>query len=247
MRCEPAVYFDSRAAQLTFIRVMPEQRSAVLLDRYHAVYIEVPKVACSSIKIALAGLLGVDLAAFGGDPHQAPLPAPPSESDGPVLYPDLFSFAFVRNPWDRLVSCYRDKILGEVPDFTAFHPTRGVAYCLARFDAFRAGMTFDEFVDAVADIPDEDADDHFRSQHTFVTTRSGDIGVDFVGRFETLTDDFRRVGARLGFPALTLPYAQAARTPAKYVEYHSARTRHVVASRFARDLSVFGYEFGGKT
>jgi chondroitin 4-sulfotransferase 11 len=133
---------------------MTSATTAVLLEQYRAVYVEVPKVACSSIKIALAGLLGIDLAASGGDPHKAPLPTPASRPSGSALYPGLFSFAFVRNPWDRLVSCYRDKILGEAPDFTSFHPTRGVAYCLARFGAFRAGMTFEDFVAAVAAIPD---------------------------------------------------------------------------------------------
>jgi hypothetical protein len=131
------------------------QGVAVLLRAHGAVYIEVPKVATSSIKITLASLLGIDLEPVGGNPHKVRFPAPASRQSGPTLYPGLFSFAFVRNPWDRLVSCYRDKILGEVPEFTSFHPARGVAYCLARFDVFRAGMSFDEFVKAVAAVPDE--------------------------------------------------------------------------------------------
>lgn len=88
-------------------------RTAVLLEAYNAVYIEVPKVACSSIKIALASLLGIDLDALGGNPHEVDFPAPRTLA-GPGLYAGLFTFAFVRNPWDRLVSCYRDKIMGEV-------------------------------------------------------------------------------------------------------------------------------------
>jgi chondroitin 4-sulfotransferase 11 len=226
-------------------RTYDERRTAVLLEAYAAVYVEVPKVACSSIKIALASLLGIDLAVARGNPHRVHFPEPRSQP-GPALYPRLFAFAFVRNPFDRLVSCYRDKIVGEAPDFTAFHPTRGVAHCLARFDAFRAGMSFDDFVRAVAAIPDEEADDHFRSQHTFVTNACGTIAIDFVGRFETLAHDFRRVGERVGLPSLTLPHVQGATTPKRYLEYYSEQTRNIVASRFDEDLKLFGYVFGGE-
>ena len=220
-----------------------ERRTAVLLEAYAAVYIEVPKVACSSIKIALASLLGIDLAVTDGNPHRAQFPEPRSQP-GPALYPGLFTFAFVRNPWDRLVSCYRDKILGEAPDFTAFHPTRGVAHCLARFDAFRAGMSFDEFVRAVAAISDEEADDHFRSQHTFVTNASGDLAIDYVGRFETLDRDFRHVCQKLSAPHLSLPFTQAAIVPRSYRAYYTPVARSLVAERFNEDFSLFGYDIG---
>jgi chondroitin 4-sulfotransferase 11 len=220
------------------------QGGAILLREHGAVYIEVPKVACSSIKITLASLLGIDLEAVRGDPHKVRFPAPASRQSGPTLYPGLFSFAFVRNPWDRLVSCYRDKILGEVSNFTSFHPARGVAYCLARFDVFRARMSFDEFVKAVAALPDEEADVHFRSQHTFVTNTFGDVAIDIVGRFETLALDFQRVCEKLGLPSLTLPRVQGANTARRYTQYYTLRTRSIVASRFREDVTLFGYHFG---
>lgn len=224
-----------------------ESRSAtgtvVLVEASRAVYVEVPKVACSSIKIVLADWLGVDLEAVGGDPHRARFPQPGPRRAGPKLYPALFSFAFVRNPWDRLVSCYRDKVLGETPDFTTFHPGRGVAYCLARFDAFRPGMSFGEFVEAVTAIPDDEADEHFRSQHTFLTNHDGQIAVDFVGRFERLDKDFAVVRRRLGFAWTPLPRIQATRTRVDYVQYYDSDTRAAVARRYAKDMQLFGYPF----
>jgi hypothetical protein len=213
-----------------------------LLERHAAVYIEIPKVACTSIKVALAGVCGVDLAASGGNPHEARWPTPRAAPArlGP-RFPGLFAFAFVRDPWERLVSCYRDKIRGEVDGYTFFTIRPGVANCLARFDAFVAGMSFDAFVRAVAAIPDDDADPHFRSQHTFVTDDAGQLAVDFVGRYERLADDLRAVERRVGLPALDLPRLQAARTPLPFAAFYTAETAQLVADRYARDVELFGY------
>lgn len=217
---------------------------SVLLESYGAVYIEIPKVACTSLKSAFAQLLGISLEDAGGDPHQVSFPSPlaPPSHVGP-LYPGLFSFAFVRNPWDRLVSCYRDKIRGEVDGFTDFTVQPGVAYCLARFDLFVTGMSFDDFVEAVASIPDEEADVHFRSQYTFLANNAGEIGVDFVGRYERLLADFTLVQWMIGLPPIKLPRLQAARYPVRYAEYYSPSTRRVVAERFAKDIELFQYKF----
>ena len=225
---------------------IPHIVDAVALNAYGAVYVEVPKVACSSIKIVLAGLLGVDLNTVGGNPHEAAFPEPSDPVAGPKAYPGMFSFAFVRNPWDRLVSCYRDKIMGEASDFTDFHPTRQVAYCLARFDAFEADMPFERFVEAVSNIPDAAAEGHFRSQHTFVTNGAGDSVLDFIGRFESLTSDFRSVCAKLGIAPVQLPHVQATKPRARYTEYYTLRTRDLVAGRFRSDVELFGYAFGEK-
>jgi hypothetical protein len=91
-----------------------------------------------------------------------------------------------------------------------------------------------------------EADDHFRSQHTFVTNTLGDVAIDFVGRFETVTRDFQRVCEKLGLPSLTLPYVQAESTARRYTQYYTLRTRSIVASRFREDVSLFGYHFGSE-
>ncbi len=216
----------------------------ILLERHAAVYIEIPKVACTSIKTALASLAGVNLAETEGNPHDARWPVPPAAPgrSGP-LFPDLFAFAFVRDPWDRLVSCYRDKIRGEVEGYTYFTIRPGVANCLARFDAFFAGMSFDDFVRAVASIGDEEADQHFRSQHTFVTNAEDRLAIDFVGRYERLARDFQLVEERIGLPAIELPRLQAAREPASYPAFYTAETRRIVEDRYGRDIEMFGYTF----
>lgn len=201
----------------------------IFLEPYAAIYIEIPKVACTSFKVAFAHLLGINLENVGGDPHQICYPAPPAPPClSGSLYPGFFTFAFVRNPWDRLVSCYRDKILGEVDGFTNFTIRPGVANCLAHYDAFFANMSFENFVHAVASIPDAEADAHFRSQYTFLTNEAGQMGIDFVGRYERLLSDFQLVQQRIGLPYIELPRLQAARYEVRFMDYYSTQLQKVV-------------------
>lgn len=220
---------------------MLENKYSILLEPYGAAYVDIAKVASSSIKATLASLLGLE-----GDeenPHQIDFPQPPSiDPIGERMYPGLHTFAFVRNPWDRVVSCYRDKIRGEVKGFTSFAES-GVAHCLARFDAFSPNMSFEEFVSAVALIPDEDADEHFRSQSCYLTNSSGAIAVDFVGRYEALDDDFAHVVRKIGLhPKARLPRLQVA-PKLNHASYYTPETRAIVKQRYTRDVGLFEYAF----
>jgi hypothetical protein len=220
-------------------------RGRILLKPYRAIYCSVPKVACTSFKTAFAQLLGLNLSNGHRDPHRVryPSPVPIARLHG-YLYPGFYRFGFVRNPWDRLVSCYRDKIKNEVDGYTHFTIRPGVANCLARWSAFTPGMSFDDFVTAVASIPDSEADEHFRSQHTFLTNAKGELDADFVGRYERLADDFQIVQQKTGLPTIELPRLQAARSVAKYAPFYTPKTRDIVGERFRKDVEMFGYEFG---
>ena len=214
---------------------------SIALPDYQAVYIDIAKVASSSIKSYLATVIGI--AGSSGNPHDIDFPSPlDPDPTGHRLYPGLYTFAFVRNPWDRLVSCYRDKIAGEVQGYTAF-ADNGIAHCLAGFDAFSADMSFTDFAHAVVSIPDQQADEHFRSQTDYLTSARGALAVDFVGRYENLSADFARVRALLKLPEeIELPRLQAA-APANYVDFYTTETRELIAERYARDIALFSYQF----
>ena len=219
---------------------MPEEYS-ILLEPYGAVYIDIAKVASSSVKATLASALA--LAGADGNPHEVEFARPPAaDVISDRLYPGLFTFTFVRNPWDRLVSCYRDKIVGDVNGFTAFAAS-GVAHCLARFSEFSANMSFEDFVRAVASIPDDRADEHFRSQADYVINSRGMVAVDFIGRYETMGEDFAQVARRIGLPSdIRLPHLQAA-PKMDYEGFFNAETRSIAAARYSKDVALFGYEF----
>lgn len=150
-------------------------------------------------------------------------------------YRDYFKFSFVRNPYDRLVSCYYSKINPKVVGLDQ-EPREGLG--------LRPGMTLKEFAEAVCLIPDEKANVHFRSQHFFLRNygAGGEPLVDFVGRFEDMEENFGRVTKELGV-RLSLPHSN----PSKRREQQDCRTYYdedlvrVVGERYREDCEIFGY------
>ena len=212
-------------------------------------YFPIPKVACSTLMAGVAEVLGIE---------------PPADEWAPEIFQThkwdhlydreqvvlskadalrkvgRWRFAFVRNPWDRLVSCYSEKIRedGDAENFVD-----GVSKILLSFNAFHGSMTFDDFVDAATAIPDDQADPHWRSQYTFLVDRSDRLAMDFVGRFEHLNRDIRCIAGKLGCE-LNLRHLLMSRRGA-YSGYYNARTRERVARRYERDISMFNFTFEG--
>ena len=106
------------------------------------------------------------------------------------VYQNYFKFTFVRNPWDRLLSCYMSKVVPE--RFAGSFKTYGNV-------AFRDDMSFQEFAEAVCLVPDEEANVHFCSQYVFVCGGGSrrNILADYVGCFENLEEDFEIVTKRI--------------------------------------------------
>lgn len=154
-------------------------------------------------------------------------------------YTNYLKLAFVRNPWDRLVSCYTQKI-----DEQSFDDPRkrGVTKSLVDAGLYHDEMSFGDFARAVCRIPDERANRHFRSQASFLVDNRGNLLVDEVRRFEELQEGFLYLKSLLGRDDLELPHLK--RTARRdYREYYDEETAELVGHRYAADLSLFGYEF----
>ena len=77
-------------------------------------------------------------------------------------------------------------------------------------------------------------------------TIDGRIAVDFVGRFERLTEDLEEVRRRIGLPApLVLPKAKGGYRKDKrhYSEVLNDEERALIEQTFAREIEAFGYRF----
>ncbi len=142
-----------------------------------------------------------------------------------AIWNESFKFAFVRNPWDRLVSWYH--MCMQVPT-----PNRFAAYIRQN------APTFGDFITRTTTGMGARTT---RNQLDYVSGDNGELIVDFIGRYEQLQSDLDTVGERLGFPA-TLPHLNRS-AHRDYREYYTTETREIVAARFARDVQQFGYRF----
>lgn len=129
-----------------------------------------------------------------------------------------FSFAFVRNPWSRLVSNY----------FYRYH---------RRPNAWKEESFWDFIFSGAKHSLSAN------SQLSYMVDTSGNQLVDFIGKYENLQQDFDIVCDKIGIPKQQLPHINKTKHK-HYTEYYDNETRDFVAEKYAKDIEYFGYEFG---
>jgi hypothetical protein len=88
-----------------------------------------------------------------------------------------------------------------------------------------------------------------KKQRAFVESREiyaidGEVAVDFLGRYETLEQDFRKALQDIGISAGPLPMANTSDKPRdRYREFYNDKTRRLVADWYALEIAEQGYDF----
>nr|VFJ69623.1 MAG: Sulfotransferase family protein [Candidatus Kentron sp. FW] len=152
-------------------------------------------------------------------------------------YRNYFKFGFVRNPWDRLVSCWISKVAQNNKLFRFPEPE------LERM------RVFSNFVDWVAGQDMETCNVHLRLQCRLI-----DLGsIDYVGRVENMDRDYAEVcrlldipmdgyehrngsSRRQGFRGYTGPTIH-------YRDFYDHDLAEKVFRIYRKDIQIFGYRF----
>ena len=170
-------------------------------DKY--IWFRNPKVASTSLDYTLQQLQTRDIKSIKTVRHpplNQAVHTKPYQLDAETLEQALTSdrylrFTFVREPSSRLVSAYRDKIVGGAPEKKHILKALGLDK-----DDMSADISFDQFVGVVFDTPARKVDRHWMPQ--VYTTCAHWVELDIVGRLETFKDDlyglFERVGVDIG-------------------------------------------------
>ena len=203
-------------------------------------YGRVPKVANSSIKVALCKLLssrpeeGIRKSAdrFWRDcTHGETRLVTPEEARD--LRRSHFSFSFVRNPFDRLVAAYNNKLI-EIQDVPQPMQKMGLTH----------GMSFQQFIDCIASTATEEMDNHVRPQ-TDLLCWDNNLVPKFVGRMEHMRRHWLKLRGRMKLerlpPVGRLPYKNVRRRQKTDIRDLFSSTALVdrVLSVYEKDFQTF--------
>ncbi len=224
---------------------------------FECIFVHIPKAAGRSVEMYFMNRLNLDreneahreqmLLNDNDDPARGTeklshLSAAEYVSCGHISQQDFdryYKFSFVRNPWSRLVSEYR-------------------------YRSFLSHKSFKDFV--MNKLPNPGWDDKYRHvmpQTEMLYDDNGHLLVDFVGKFETLQQDFNQVCEQLGFAESRLPHINSSDKKSrdlrrkarnilhrnkesglqKYTEFYDTETREFVSELYRTDIENFDYSF----
>jgi hypothetical protein len=171
---------------------------------------------------------------------------------GPEIWDEYFTFTFVRNPWDWFVSQYfwnhdpspiskRELFRQPVSTLQAYRQKEEERSRLKALDRFSPDDIYETFNLLRRYRGIYQADSLF--QYHYVFSPEGEKLVDFVGRFEQITNDFQRIAGKIGLD-VSLPHRNAT-SHRPYQSYFTDETVRLVRDLYAVDVEAFGYSFNG--
>mgnify|MGYP001397075763 CR=1 FL=1 len=190
----------------------------MILHKYKAIFIHVPKTGGSSVNFALRPYCDEET-------HSKAHPLQSAyynfcDAD------NYYQFSFVRNPFSRLVSSYNYLRQGGISQYDRD----------ARDKLGLQEKTFEEFVKSFNPI---DSAIHFKPQIKFFNK---DINKVRIFKLENIQSDFNLICGKIGIPRQKLLRRNKSNHK-HYTEYYDDETRKIVAEKYAKDIECFSYEF----
>jgi glycosyltransferase involved in cell wall biosynthesis len=200
-----------------------DTRSIAPYDELRCIFVGIPKSAATSVARDLFGL------PIGNHTRMEQYQMVFSSKQ----FNSYFKFAFVRNPWDRLVSAFFYSKAGGMGmgDQEWEHRNPGV---LDDFGRFVSEWLTPETAETKV---------HFVPQYKFVCSERGTMLLDFVGHFENLAEDYAHVCRELNVDRPLRHHNKTDVRTRDYRDCYNDETRRIVADIYRRDIELFGYEF----
>ena len=134
---------------------------------------------------------------------------------------NAFKFAFVRNPYTRLVSHY----------FYRKKEGRILKH-------YGRELSFNDWVQRAlgAEQPG-----NLRPQYEWVADQNGQLMLDYIGKFEQLSLDFTEILNRVGLRLKKLPHLNRNAASINYLDLYDVVSQQLAADFYHEDFQRFGY------
>ena len=250
----------------------------MISHRHRCIYVKVPKCASTSVLEWFAAH-GAGRHSFRPAWHGGPMSLRiQGTAQAMNLYPDYFTFTFLRNPYERFVSLWlhlrrvaRERRggaseaegFGSLREFAelaaelladfrpcwgreavaAFRARRGRAYGPGGVRLDDLGWSADHLWPQTAFLPD------CNPARLFGVARANAAPLSFIGSVARVDEDFARLAAILGLPAVPLPMSNVhgagsgAGRMRRYAAYYDDATRRLVEELYASDFAFTGFGF----
>ena len=202
----------------------------IINHKHKFLFTHIQKTAGSSISNVLSSIDGTEIILYS---HSF------LNTINTERYNEYFKFCFVRNPWDRLYSCYKMMIKkGVHNDFSG--------HLLDNSKNFSEFLNLTDVIYETSPLECDGAHPYPKSisfnQLDYITDNSGNILVDFIGRFESLNEDYNKIMEKIGVTNLLLPHINKS-TNGEYRYFYNDSDIEKVYNMYKRDIDYFGYEF----
>ena len=235
------------ASVLRLSRYLPIEEANYCINistKHGFVYFENPKVACGTIKRTLQSIeAGSSVNPLNvHDRGESPLQEIENFDEdhiSQILWGrEFFKFSFVRNPFTRALSVYKDKI-----ERDSKHKKSVLKILGKETENLRQNVSFKEFLYAVSQQSQVEMDNHWRPQNIQLCMPL--INFDFIGRFENFDNDFKKVLHTIS-PILQnqIVYEKSNATHANQflLNYYDSEATDLVRLIYKDDFEIFGYE-----
>ena len=216
--------------------------SEMISDERRCIFVHIPKTGGTSVEDAIWGAdwskrtpqqLWMGLVRPGFNKYQSGglqhlLARQICEEVGADRFESFYKFSFVRNPWDKAVSQFH--YMKTRPD-------------LRMLMGVRPWTTFRKYLRILRKHHNRHVQSY--EQWRFVCREDGELMVDFLGRFESLEEDFRKVASAIGLDDVTLPHSMKTKKRRPYTEYYDRGSADIIAEIYARDIELLDYRFNG--
>lgn len=208
----------------------------MIYNKYKCIHIHIPKCAGTSIILALFNKKIIKWSSYRKIWKQHATAKETKEYYATEeQWNNYFKFAFVRNPFDKIVSSYnwlcrnlkacnfRDKLLFD--DFV-----------------YRRGY-FKEILDKNFIHKSNNKYHHLRPCYEYLFDNNNILMIDYIGRYENLKDNWNFICNKLKIK-IKIPHVhKQSRDNKNYREYYNKKTKDFVYENYKKDLKIFKYKF----